>query len=464
MTKNPRKKQPQQVETDFAIAIIGRPNVGKSTLFNRLAGKKLALIDDTPGVTRDWRAAPGRLDDIAFTLLDTAGYEEGDPETVSARMWQQSVQALQRANVVLFMLDGRDGVLPDDKLLARLLHKSGKPVIVLVNKCDNPNPPPGFAESFGLAGGEPIQFSAAHAIGLDELYTRLRALAPEDAIIAAKPDDTDEENPTLHLAIVGRPNAGKSTLANALIGEDRLLTGPEPGLTRDAVQIAWDYHGKPVRLVDTAGMRKRARVEAKLEKMSVQETLRAIRLAHVVVLVVDATQALEKQDVLIAEHVAEEGRALVVALNKWDLITDKAACLKQTQYRLSHVMAQVAGVAMVPLSAQRKSGLNELMRAVQHSYAIWNKRIGTSPLNRWLAELVAHHPPPIVSGRRVKLRYMTQLKARPPTFALWGNKLDDLPDSYLRYLTNHLRESFDLHGVPIRWQRKIGDNPYDKKE
>lgn len=464
MTKNPRKKQPQQVETDFAIAIIGRPNVGKSTLFNRLAGKKLALIDDTPGVTRDWRAAPGRLDDIAFTLLDTAGYEEGDPETVSARMWQQSVQALKRANVVLFMLDGRDGVLPDDKLLARLLHKSGKPVIVLVNKCDNPNPPPGFSESFGLAGGEPIQFSAAHAIGLDELYTRLRALAPDDAIIAAKPDDTDEENPTLHLAIVGRPNAGKSTLANALIGEDRLLTGPEPGLTRDAVQIAWEYHGKPVRLVDTAGMRKRARVEAKLEKMSVQETLRAIRLAHVVVLVVDATQALEKQDVLIAEHVAEEGRALVVALNKWDLITDKAACLKQTQYRLSHVMAQVAGVPMVPLSAQRKSGLNELMRAVQHSYAIWNKRIGTSPLNRWLAELVAHHPPPIVSGRRVKLRYMTQLKARPPTFALWGNKLDDLPDSYLRYLTNHLRESFDLHGVPIRWQRKTGDNPYDKKD
>jgi GTPase len=459
-----KKKLMPQPDTGFTVAIIGRPNVGKSTLFNRLAGKKLALIDDTPGVTRDWRDAPGRLDDLAFTLLDTAGYEEGDPNTISARMWQQSMAALVRADVALFMLDGRDGVLPDDKLLARLLHKAGKPVVLMVNKCDNPTPPPGFAESYSLNCGEPIMFSAAHGIGLDEVYDRLRALAPPQAILAYEPDEEAGENPVLHLAIVGRPNAGKSTLANALLGEERMLTGPEPGLTRDAVHIAWTHQGRPIRLVDTAGMRKRARVEEKLEKMSVQETLRAIRLAHCVVLVVDATQALEKQDLLIAEHVAEEGRALVIAVNKWDLIEDRAAYLKQTQHRLTHVLAQVAGVPLVPISATRQTGMPELMRAVMQAQDTWNIRIGTSPLNRWLEKLVEQHPPPIVGGRRVKLRYMTQLKARPPTFALWGNKLDDLPDSYLRYLTNHLREAFALHGVPIRWQRKMGDNPYDKKK
>ncbi len=450
--------------TGFSVAIIGRPNVGKSTLFNRLAGKKLALIDDTPGVTRDWRSAPARLDDIAFELFDTAGYEEGDPATVSARMWQQSIAALERADVALFMLDGRNGVLPDDRLLAKLLHKTGKPVILVVNKCDNPKPPDGFAESFGLNCGEPIMFSAAHAIGLEEVYDRLRALAPDEAIIHEEPEEDEGENPTLHLAIVGRPNAGKSTLANALIGEDRVLTGPEPGLTRDAIHLPWEYNGRPIRLVDTAGMRKRARVEDKLEKMSVQETLRAIRLAHVVILVVDATQALEKQDLLIAEHVAEEGRALVIAVNKWDLIDDKAGYLKQTQFRLSHVLAQLAGVSLVPITATRKTGLKDLMQAVMKTNVIWNKRIGTGALNRWMAHLTENHPPPIVSGRRVKLRYMTQTKARPPSFALWGNKLDDLPESYLRYLTNHLREEFGFHGVPIRWQCKSGDNPYDKKK
>jgi GTP-binding protein len=462
-----KKKSLPITNTGFTVAIIGRPNVGKSTLFNRLAGKKLALIDNTPGVTRDWRSAPGQLDDVAFDLIDTAGYEEGDPATVSARMWQQSLSALQRADVALFLLDGRDGVLPDDRLLAKLLHKAGKPMILLVNKCDNPKPPAGFAESYSLNCGEPTMFSAAHGIGLEEVYDRLRALAPESAII--KPSETDEdeedeENPNLHLAIVGRPNAGKSTLVNALIGEDRMLTGPEPGLTRDSIHITWNYAGKPVRLVDTAGMRKRAKVEEKLEKMSVQETLRSIRLAHVVVLVVDATQALEKQDLLIAEHVAEEGRALILAVNKWDLIEEKAAYIKQTQHRLSHVMAQLAGVALVPISATRKTGLKDLMQAVMKVHEVWNKRVSTASLNRWLLHLVENHPPPIVGGRRVKVRYMTQLKGRPPTFAMWGNKLEDLPESYIRYLTNHLREEFDFHGVPIRWQRKAGENPYDKKK
>lgn len=458
-----KKSAPRQA-ADFTVAIIGRPNVGKSTLFNRMAGKKLALIDDTPGVTRDWRSAPALLDDISFTLLDTAGYEEGDAATIPARMWQRSIEALQRADVALFMLDGRDGVLPDDRLLAKLLHKSGKPIILLVNKCDNPKPPPGFAESYSLNCGEPILFSAAHGTGLDDVYDRLAALAPPEARRKVEEVPEDEENPNLHLAIVGRPNAGKSTLANALIGEERLLTGPEPGLTRDAIAIAWEYQGKPIRLVDTAGLRKRARIEDKLEKMSVQESLRAIRLAHVVILVVDATQALEKQDLLIAEHVAEEGRALVIAVNKWDLITDKQGYLKQTQHRLSHVLAQLAGVALVPVSATRQTGLKDLMRAVMTAHETWNKRVSTAALNRWLLSLVENHPPPIVSGRRIKLRYMTQLKGRPPTFALWGNKLDDLPDAYLRYLTNHLREAFDLNGVPIRWQRKSGENPFDKKK
>ena len=458
------KKSAPRHAADFTVAIIGRPNVGKSTLFNRLAGKKLALIDDTPGVTRDWRSAPAVLDDIHFTLLDTAGYEEGDAATIPARMWQRSIEALQRADVALFMLDGRVGVLPDDQLLAKLLHKAGKPIILLVNKCDNPKPPPGFAESYRLNCGEPILFSAAHGAGLEAVYDRLAALAPAVAKRQPEPAPDDEENPNLHLAIVGRPNAGKSTLANALIGEERLLTGPEPGLTRDAIAIAWEYQGKPIRLVDTAGLRKRARIEDKLEKMSVQESLRAIRLAHVVILVVDATQALEKQDLLIAEHVAEEGRALVIAVNKWDLITDKQDYLKQTQHRLSHVLAQLSGVALVPLSATRQTGLKDLMRAVMTAHEVWNKRVSTAALNRWLLSLVENHPPPIVGGRRIKLRYMTQLKGRPPTFALWGNKLDDLPDAYLRYLTNHLREAFDLNGVPIRWQRKSGENPFDKRK
>lgn len=449
----------------FTVVVIGRPNVGKSTLFNRLAGKKLALIDDTPGVTRDWRIAPARLDDVAFDLIDTAGFEEGVPEALSARMWKQSAQALKDADAALFMIDGRAGVMPDDKHIARLLHKSGKPIILVVNKCDNMEHPPAFTESYTLNCGAPIAFSAAHGIGLDEVYDRLRALAPPSALVAVEEEDEDAPNPTLHLAIVGRPNAGKSTLANALLGEKRMLTGPEPGITRDAVHIQWEFDGKPIRLVDTAGMRKRARVEDKLEQMSVQETLRAIRLAHVVMLVVDATQALEKQDMTIAEHVADEGRALIIAVNKWDLIDDKAAYLKHTRLRLDHVLAQCSGVAIVPISAERKTGLDLLMREVFAAYEIWNKRVGTSALNRWLKHLTDHHPPPIASGRRVKLRYLTQLKGRPPTFALWGSKLDGLPKDYLRYLTNHLREEFGLSGVPIRWQMKQGENPYlkDKK-
>lgn len=460
------KKRPHQNigTAGFTVVVIGRPNVGKSTLFNRLAGKKLALIDDTPGVTRDWRIAPARLDDVAFDLIDTAGFEEGAPETLSARMWQQSAQALKIADAALFMMDGRAGVMPDDKHIAKLLYKSGKPVILVVNKCDNQDRPPAFAESYALNCGAPIAFSAAHGIGLDEVYDRLLELAPASAMIVDEEDEEEGPNPTLHLAIVGRPNAGKSTLVNALIGEKRMLTGPEAGITRDAVHIQWDCDGKPVRLVDTAGMRKRARVNDELEHMSVQETLRAIRLAHVVMLVVDATQALEKQDMTIAEHVAEEGRALIVAVNKWDLIEDKAAYLKHTRHRLDHVLAQCAGVAIVPISAERKTGLDALMQAVFAANEIWNKRVSTAALNRWLKHLTENHPPPISAGRRVKLRYITQLKGRPPTFALWGSKLDGLPKDYLRYLTNHLREEFELPGAPIRWQMKQGENPYDDKK
>lgn len=445
----------------FTLAIIGRPNVGKSTLFNRLAGKKLALTDDKPGVTRDWRGAPGRLRDLTFELLDTAGFEEGQEETLGARMWRQSEQALAQADAALFMIDGRAGLLPDDRHLAKLLHRSGKPVILLVNKCDGAEPPPSFAESFSLGFSEPVAFSAAHGLGLEALHERLAALMPAGE--AAIEGEDEGPNPFLHLAIVGRPNAGKSTLINALTGEARMLTGAEPGLTRDAIAIRWDYKGRPVRLVDTAGMRKRARVEDRLEKMSVQETLRAIRLAHVVVLVLDAEQALEKQDLTIAEHVAAEGRALVIAVNKWDLILDKDAWLKQAQRRIDHTLAQCAGVSLVPISAARETGLGKLMQAALNAYEVWNRRVGTGALNRWLTQLLDHHPPPIVKGKRIKLRYLTQVKARPPTFALWGNRPGDLPESYLRYLTNHLRREFDFPGVPIRWQMKRGENPYGDK-
>jgi GTP-binding protein len=459
------------------IAIAGRPNVGKSTLFNRLVGKQMALVSGEPGVTRDWREGEGHLFDFTFRVLDTAGLEHIRAKgSLSARTAAQTKLALDQTDVVIMLVDGRAGLTPEDKAIARELRKSGKPIVLVANKCEGAFLPGAIDEVSALGFGDPIAISSAHGEGMGELYEALkphiehetpatRRRAPLDVDLHGHDEDEiPEDEKHLLVAIVGRPNAGKSTLVNKLIGEERMLTGPEPGLTRDAIPISWTYKGKPVRLVDTAGLRRRARVTEKLEKMSGHEALRAIRLAHVVILIVDAAQPLDKQDLTIAHHVVEEGRALVIAVNKWDAVKDKRAVMQIVQDRLERSLAQVAGLPVVMISALKGDGLNELMKAVMHIYEVWNKRVSTSKLNRWLEDMEANHPPPITSGRRIKLRYMTQVKSRPPTFSLWVNKPVNLPDSYQRFLTNGLREVFNLKGVPIRWQLKKSENPYDGKK
>lgn len=444
----------------FTIAIAGRPNVGKSTLFNRLIGKSMALVDDTPGVTRDWREGDGELFGSKFHLIDTAGLEDMRPKgSLAARTAERTKTALKKADIILFMVDGRAGILPDDKIISREIRKAGKPVILLVNKCEGNKLPEGFEEATDLGFDEPIAISAAHGEGMNDLYTALRPHLPEE-----EPEEDIEEEKHLILAVVGRPNAGKSTLINRLVGEERMLTGPEPGLTRDAIPIKWKYDGKPVRLVDTAGLRRRSRIDERLEKMSAKESLRAIRLAHVVVLVLDADKPFDKQDYTIAHHVIEEGRALVIAVNKWDTVKEKPTVMRMIRAKIEASLAQVAGVPLITISALKGDGVDLLMKAVTKIYETWNVQIPTSKLNRWLEGMEEDHPPPIVSGIRVKLRYMTQLKSRPPTFAMWVNKPVDLPDSYVRFLTNGLRKVFKLEGVPIRWSLRKSANPYEDKK
>jgi GTP-binding protein len=447
----------------FTVAIAGRPNTGKSTLFNRLIGKSMALVDDVPGVTRDWREGEADLFDLHFRVLDTAGLENVRAKgSLAARTAAQTKQALAQTDVILLLVDARAGLNPEDEVVARELRKTGKPVILVANKCEGTYLPDKFDEFAALGFGEPIALSATHGEGLGELHEALLKYHP-------RPDRDEgieslEEEKSLHLAIIGRPNVGKSTLINRLIGEERMLTGPEPGLTRDAIPIGWRYKGKPVRLVDTAGLRRRAKVTDKLEKMSGHETLRAIRLAHVAVLVIDAAQAFEKQDLIIAHHVAEEGRALVIAVNKWDAVKDKRAALRHVREKIEDSLAQVSGVPVVTLSALKGEGLEELMKEVMKTYEIWNQRVSTNKLNRWLQAMEDEHPPPITGGRRLKLRYITQIKTRPPTFQLWVNKPVDLPGSYQNFLTNGLRKAFGLQGVPIRWQLRKGENPYQDKK
>ncbi|HEY0834071.1 MAG TPA: ribosome biogenesis GTPase Der [Azospirillum sp.] len=465
----------------FTVAIVGRPNVGKSTLFNRLAGKKLALVDDTPGVTRDWRAAPASLGGLSFTVVDTAGLEDVTDNSLEARMRRQTETAMERADVALFVVDARAGITPLDRHFAALLRKVKTPVILVANKAEAKASQTSIMEAYELGLGDPIAISAEHGEGLGDLYDALVPFVPaeeEDASADAgddawaapgdgaedldglPPETEEERRRPIQLAIVGRPNVGKSTLLNSLVGEERVLTGPEAGMTRDAISVDWVWRDRQFRLVDTAGLRRRARVEGKVEKLAVADTLRVIRMAQIVVLVLDPDQIFDKQDLTIARMVEQEGRALVIAINKWDSVEDRAAALRQVEDKLQASLAQVKGVSTVTISALKGQKLDVLLDAVLGTYDVWNRRIPTSQLNRWIKGVVEHHPPPLVEGRQVKIRYATQVKARPPTIALFVNKPLELPESYQRYLVASLRETFDLPGVPVRLLLRKGKNPY----
>ncbi len=442
------------------LAIVGRPNVGKSTLFNRLAGRRLAIVDDHPGVTRDRKFASGRLGDLELELIDTAGFEDVTDESLEGRMRRQTEIAIGEAQVVLFVIDARDGVVPLDTFFSAHLRRAGKPVILVANKAEGRAGEAGIIESHGLGFGEPVAISAEHGEGLADLYAAVAAAAAG----AESADETEahSEDKPIRMAIVGRPNAGKSTLVNRLLGEDRLLTGPEAGVTRDAVSVDWVWNDRRVRLVDTAGLRRKARVEGVLERLSVQDALRAITFAEVVVLVMDAANAFETQDLQIADLIEREGRALVFVLAKWDLVDEPREKLAAFMERAETMLPQVRGTPLVALSAQTGRGLDRLMPAVIKAHTDWSTKVNTRDLNDWLHMAVERHPPPASDGRRIKPKYMAQTKARPPTFVLFASRAEKLPDSYRRYLINSLRQSFDLPGTPIRLTVKSGRNPYDE--
>ncbi|MGB6195669.1 MAG: ribosome biogenesis GTPase Der, partial [Methyloceanibacter sp.] len=437
----------------FTIAIVGRPNVGKSTLFNRLAGKRLALVDDQPGLTRDRREADTELGTTAVRLIDTAGLEHGDAG-LTARMREQTVAAIKQADLVVFLIDARAGIVAADEIFAELVRASGKPVILAANKCEGRAAEPGLYEAFSLGLGEPLPISAEHALGIGELSDAIQQAASSQdggAQIEEAPGEEDEGTAhPLRIAVVGRPNVGKSTLVNTILGEERLITGPEAGITRDAIAVDLERQGRALRLFDTAGLRRKMRMEGTAEGLSVGDTLRAIRFAEVVVLLLDAERPFEKQDLQIADLIFEEGRALVIAVNKWDLVRAPQARLAELRETCERLLPQIKGVAFVPVSALTGKGIDKLLCAVLAADALWNKRLPTHALNQWLREAVETHSPPAVSGRRIKLRYITESNARPPTFVLFCSRPKALPDSYVRYLVNALRETFDLPGVPIR--------------
>ncbi len=454
------------------VAIVGRPNVGKSTLFNRLAGRRLALVHDEPGVTRDRREANAKLGDLRFSIIDTAGLDEGSTNSLEERMQNQTATAIDLADIILFMIDARAGVTPMDQHFADMVRKSGKPVILLANKAESKASQEHAYEAYELSLGDPVITSAEHGDGMSDLYGALlphaERASEEPDLDAAPGDDDDEEGAILgpdrplRLAVIGRPNAGKSTLINQLIGEERLLTGPEAGITRDSISVDWLWKETPVKLFDTAGMRRKAKVTGKLEKLSVADGLRAVRFAEVVVLLLDAEIPFEKQDLQIADLVAREGRSIVIAINKWDLVKNKSEAFREIREQAEFHLPQLRGVEIVTLSAKTGKGVDRLMPAVLRAYEVWNTRVSTGQLNRWLEEMVQRHPPPAPRGRRLKLRYVTQVRSRPPSFACFCQRADDVPASYTRYLVNALREDFGMPGTPIRFAMRKGKNPYVK--
>lgn len=470
------------------LAIIGRPNVGKSTLFNRLVGKKLALVDDQPGVTRDRRYAPGSIADLKFQVIDTAGMEEAGPNALATRMFEQTKAAMEEADLLLFVVDVRAGVTPIDEHFAKLVRRSKKPVILVGNKAESSRAN-AVSDIYSLGFRDIVLLSAEHGEGMGELYEAIDSSLQSPAFSTAEQEErpkkkrskkNKEETPQdesletgdgepeagkpINLVILGRPNAGKSTLVNALLGEERLLVGPEAGITRDSITVPFDYHGTRFNLVDTAGMRKRANIQEKLEKLAVSDSVRALTYAEVVVILIDATAPLEKQDATLAALVEREGRSCIIGLNKWDLVPmgERKAFLEEMDYLLNKQLSQLHGITLVPVSALKKTGLDALVNACIVAREVWNKRVSTAALNRWLEGVMAHHSPPLVRGRRLKIKYITQVKTRPPTFNLHCNMADEFPGAYLKYLTQGLRDAFALQGTPIRLILKESNNPFAK--
>ena len=442
------------------VAIVGRPNVGKSTLFNRLVGKRLALVDDRPGVTRDRREGEVKLLGLDFRVIDTAGFEDEDPQTLPGRMRQQTEAAVRDADAALFLIDGREGVTPLDEEIARWLRAESTPVVVVANKAEGRAGQEGAYEAYSLGLGDPIAISAEHGEGVADLFEALRPHVEHEHFEAGE-DDLDSDHP-LKIAIVGRPNAGKSTLVNRMIGEERMITGPEAGITRDSISLNWEWQGRPVQLVDTAGLRKRAKVEDKLERLSAADTKRSIDYAEVVVLLLDATRGLEAQDLRIAAQVIEEGRALIIALNKWDVAENASSLFNGVKAALAEGLAQLRDVPLLTVSAKTGKGIDTVLDVAFDLRDAWAKRIPTGELNRWFEDAVEANPPPAPKGQRIKLRYITQVKTRPPTFVVFGNRTDELPESYRRYLLNAMRRDLKLGPVPLRLDFRGRSNPFDK--
>jgi GTPase len=444
------------------VAIIGRPNVGKSTLFNRLVGKKLALVDDRPGVTRDRREGDAELLGLNFRIVDTAGFEENDPQTLPGRMRMQTQAAVEGADVALFVIDSRAGIVPLDEEIGRWLRGSTTPVVLLANKAEGRSGETGINEAYALGFGDPIPFSAEHGEGLLDLFEQLRPHIERDDEEAEDEDDENLDGP-LKLAIVGRPNAGKSTLVNRMLGEDRMITGPEAGITRDSISIDWEWQGRQVRLIDTAGLRKKSKVDDKLERLSAADTRHAIDFAEVVVLLLDATRGLEAQDLRIADQIFEEGRAMVIVLNKWDTVENGSALYQGVRGALDDGFAQVKGVPLLTLSAISGKGIDTLLQVAFETREAWSQRVSTGVLNRWFEAAIEKNPPPAPGGKRIKLRYVTQIKSRPPSFVIFGTRVDDLPESYRRYLVNGIRRELGFGAVPVRLTLRAPKNPFHEK-